>query len=172
MPDAPIEPGTLPATWYARDPTRGGRPDFCLHAYNDDFQIFRQAGWTSFEKPFLYLIFGQDRAILFDTGAGNVDVRGAVDDAIRVWLTRHGRGSIPLIVAHSHGHSDHVAGDGQFLDRPDTTVVSTDPDRVRDFFAIPGWPDGVAEVLQVAGDRIRAALPAGVSEREAECARR
>lgn len=143
MLDVPIEPGTLPATWYAGGPAPDGRPDFGFHAYNESFQIFRQAAWTSFEKPLLYLIFGQDRAILFDTGAGGADVRGAVDHAIEIWLTRHGRRSIPLIVAHSHGHSDHVGGDDQFLDRPDTTVLATDLDRVRAFFGIPGGPDGV-----------------------------
>ena len=55
-----------------------GRAEFQVHAYNDDFYILRQAAYTNYEKPFLYLLFGNDRAILFDTGAGKVNVPAAV----------------------------------------------------------------------------------------------
>jgi glyoxylase-like metal-dependent hydrolase (beta-lactamase superfamily II) len=136
-----IEPGTLPPSWYAGGPACGGRPDFQVHAYNDDWYIFRQAACTNFEKPFLYLIFGQDRAILFDTGAGHANVRGAVDGVIQAWLTRHGRASIPLVVAHSHGHGDHIAGDEQFRDRPGTTIVAKEPEAVQAFFGMADWPN-------------------------------
>ena len=45
-------------------------------------------------------------------------------------------------MAHSHGHDDHVAGDGQFTGRPATTVVARDADAVRSFFGFgDGWPD-------------------------------
>ena len=39
------------------------------------------------------------------------------------WLAaNHGRSGYDLVVAHTHAHGDHVAGDGRFADRPDTTV--------------------------------------------------
>ncbi|MEP7347432.1 MAG: MBL fold metallo-hydrolase [Gemmatimonadaceae bacterium] len=138
-----IQPGVLPPTWYAGSADGGGREDFQVHAYNDDFYILRQAAYTNYEKPFLYLLFGQERAILFDTGAGKVKVGAAVDGIIRGWLARHGRQSIPLIVAHSHGHGDHVAGDDQFLNRPGITVVGRDTASVRAFFGIHRWPDEI-----------------------------
>ncbi|MEP6779402.1 MAG: MBL fold metallo-hydrolase [Gemmatimonadaceae bacterium] len=134
------EPGTFPQSWYAGTADRAGRPDFQIHAYNDDFYILRQAAFTNYEKPFLYLIFGNDKAILFDTGAGKADVAGAVQGVIQTWLKKHKRTGIPLIVAHSHAHGDHVAGDAQFANRTGITLVGKDTAAVRAFFGIQHWP--------------------------------
>ena len=153
----PIQTGVLPATWYAGGPDCAGRPDFQIHAYNDDFYILRQSACSNFEKPFLYLIFGKARAILFDTGAGKVEVAGAVDGIMREWLARNHRSSIPLVVAHSHGHGDHVAGDAQFADRPGTTVVGRDTASVRAFFGITRWPEEA--VTYDLGDRVLDIMP-------------
>ncbi len=139
----------LPATWYAGGPDDTGRGDFLVHAYNEDFYVFRQAARTSFEKPFLYLLFGRDRAILFDTGAGGANVAAAVDGVMRA--------SMLLIVAHSHGHNDHVAGDDQFRDRPGITVVGKDLASVQAFFGITDWPNQI--VPFDLGDRILDIIP-------------
>jgi glyoxylase-like metal-dependent hydrolase (beta-lactamase superfamily II) len=136
-----LQPGQLPASWYAGGRTCSGVPQLLVHAYNDGFFILRQAACTNFEKPFLYLLFGQERALLLDTGAGGVDVATPVDTLIRAWLVRHGRASIQLIVAHSHAHGDHIAGDSQFVGRVGTTVVGRDTTSVRTFFGITRWPD-------------------------------
>jgi glyoxylase-like metal-dependent hydrolase (beta-lactamase superfamily II) len=140
-----IESGVLPTTWYAGDANCAGRPAFLVHHYNDDFVILRQAACTNFEKPFLYLIFGRERVLLLDTGAGKVDVLSAVDAVIREWLAKRGQSTIDLVVAHSHDHSDHRAGDPQFAGRPHTTVVGRDTGAVRAFFGIEHWPDDIAQ---------------------------
>src|SRR5439155_10830017 len=80
--------------------------------------ILRESSCTHFEKPFLYLIFGSDRALLEDTGAGQVDTSTVVMGVIVQWAKRNNKDSVPLIVMHSHAHGDHVAGDGQFKDKP------------------------------------------------------
>lgn len=150
-------PGTLPDSWYAGGADGTGRAEFQVHAYNDDFYILRQAAYTNYEKPFLYLLFGKDRAILFDTGAGKVNVPAAIDGVIRTWLARNKRVSIPLVVAHTHGHGDHVAGDAQFAGRADVTLVKKDTASVRAFFGIANWPaDAVTYDL---GGRILDILP-------------
>ena len=59
------------------------------------------------------------------------------------WLDEHPRDSYELIVAHTHAHSDHVAGDNQFNGRPSTTVVPADLDSVRSFFAFAGMADSI-----------------------------
>ena len=141
----PLEAGQLPPSWYAGGADCNGRADFHLHRYNNDLVILRQAACTNFEKPFLYLIFGEERALLLDTGAGNADVAGAVDGAVREWLGRRSRTSIELVVAHSHGHGDHVAGDGQFADRPGVTVVAADLASVRAFFGFVQWPEYIVQ---------------------------
>ena len=135
-----LEPGTLRTSWYAGGADCGGAPRFLVHAYNPDFFILRQPACTSYEKPFLYLVFGNDKALLLDSGAGGVDVVTPVDTLVKAWMARHGRTSMDLIVAHSHAHGDHVAGDTLFARRPHTTVVGRDTASVRAFFGIERWP--------------------------------
>ncbi|MEV0912916.1 MBL fold metallo-hydrolase [Streptomyces sp. NPDC049967] len=47
-----------------------------------------------------------------------------------------------LIVAHTHGHGDHVAGDTQFAGCPATTIVGREPEAVQAFFGFEQWPTG------------------------------
>jgi len=140
QPASQLATGHLATNWYAGGTDCTNTPQFRVQPYNDDFVILRQAACTNYEKPFLYLIFGRDRALLFDTGAGHVDVAARVDSLIRDWLHRNLRTSIALVVAHSHGHGDHVAGDSQFVNRPNTVLVGRDTASVRAFFGIARWP--------------------------------
>ena len=140
QPGAQLESGRVATTWYAGGADCSKQPQFRVQPYNDDFVIMRQAACTNYEKPFLYLIFGRERALLFDTGAGHVDVAARVDSLIQGWLQRKHQASIALVVAHSHAHGDHVAGDSQFVHRPNTVLVGRDTAAVRAFFGIPRWP--------------------------------
>ena len=136
-----FQPGTVPSGWYAGGRDCGERPDFNVQAYNDGLYILRQAACKNYEKPFLYLILGSTRALLLDTGAGKVDVWTPVDSLVRAWARRHGNASIHLVVAHSHAHGDHIAGDSQFVGKPNTTLIGRDSAAVRAFFAINRWPE-------------------------------
>jgi hydroxyacylglutathione hydrolase len=136
-----LEPGQLPTNWYAGGASCAGTPPLRVQSYNADLLIMRQAACTNYEKPFLYLLFGQDRALLFDTGAGKIDVAATVDTLMKGWLARNHRASMDLVVAHTHAHSDHVAGDSQFVGRPRTTVVGRDTAAVRAFFGVQRWPN-------------------------------
>jgi glyoxylase-like metal-dependent hydrolase (beta-lactamase superfamily II) len=155
--DVSLESGTLPASWYAGDSSCTGRRPFQVHAYNPDFYILRQAACTNYEKPFLYLLFGRDRALLLDTGAGHADLRTPVDTLVRAWLARHGRTTIDLVVAHSHAHGDHVAGDSLFAGRPNTVLVGRDSAAVRAFFGVARWPADAGTIDL--GGRILDVLP-------------
>ena len=147
-----VEGGRLPENWYAGGADCGGRPAFRVAADNADFFILRQPACTNYEKPFLYLIFGRDRALLFDTGAPTIDVATPVDTLIRQWLARRGQRSIALVVSHSHAHGDHVAGDSQLVKRAATTVVGRDTASVRTFFGITRWPTEMSTIDL--GDRV------------------
>lgn len=149
--------GRVADNWYAGGADCGGRPAFRVAAYNDDFFILRQPACTNYEKPFLYLIFGRDRALLFDTGAPTIDVATPVDTLLRRWAAQHGKASLGLVVAHSHAHSDHVAGDSQFVNRPGATVVGRDTASVRAFFGIARWPTNVGAIDL--GDRVLDVIP-------------
>lgn len=130
--------GRMPPTWYAGGPTCVGEPAFRIHEYHPGFFILRQPACTNYEKPFLYLIVGRSRALLLDTGAGGLAVAEPVDSILRAWRAVHGGAPGELVVAHSHGHGDHTAGDDQFRDRAGVTLVAPDTGAVRAFFGFRG----------------------------------
>jgi hydroxyacylglutathione hydrolase len=135
-----VRQGILPRSWQASGPRCQDTPKFQIEAYNDDLYILRESGCSNYEKPFLYLIFGKDKVLLLDTGAGKTDVDLVVKGVIDSWLNRNGRDSIALIVAHTHAHGDHIAGDSQLRRLPHTTVVAPNPAAVQAFFQLHNWP--------------------------------
>lgn len=126
------------------DGTNGAEPATQVQALDADTFVIRQSVKTNFEAPFVYLLFGRDKALLIDTGAQDGRIRPAVDALIADWLAANKRSRIPLVVAHSHSHGDHIAGDAAFSDRPDTTVVGLKASDVAAFFGIDPWPGTTA----------------------------
>ncbi len=141
-----MRPGSLPAHWMTGGPDCVEVPDWQVHAYNEDFYILRQSGCVNYEKPFLYLLFGKDKALLEDTGAQPSDAARAVTDVVAKWLKAKGRTSIELIVTHSHSHGDHVAGDAGFRGLPHVTLVPLTVEGTSEFFQIEKWPEGIGHV--------------------------
>src|SRR4029077_12355949 len=85
--------------------------------------------------------------MLLDTGGvkktdGN-PLRATIDGIVDTWLAEHPRDGYQLVVAHTHGHSDHVAGDGQFTDRSGTTIVDRELPAVQAFFGFTDWPEQI-----------------------------
>lgn len=136
----------LAVTWHAgvRRGSTASEPPIQVHHASDDLVILRQSLAVSYEAPFLYLLFGADRALLFDSGATldaeRFPLRHTVDELINGWLARHPRDGYGLVIAHSHAHSDHVAADPQFADRAATEIVGHDASDVAQFFEIADWP--------------------------------
>lgn len=155
--------GDLDVAWNhgVPDGSAAGEKLIQVHAYDEHTVILRQSKTIHYEAPFLYLLMGNDRAVLFDTGAtadaATFPLRATVEELLASWQERHPRPSYGLVVAHSHAHSDHVAADGQFTDRPDTTVVGHEPEAVQEFFGFTSWPEEVVRfdlggrVLEVTG---------------------
>jgi hydroxyacylglutathione hydrolase len=155
--------GDLDVRWIHGAPRgrRGGDPAIAVHGYDEHTWVLRQSKATSYEAPFLYLFLGNERALLLDTGASSepavFPLRDTVESVLDRWLESHARDSYELVVAHTHGHGDHVAGDGQFNGRPGTTVVGRDLAAVHEFFGFTSWPGQVVRldlggrVLEVTG---------------------
>lgn len=107
---------------------------------DDDTFILRQSKDLNYEGPFLFLLCGTERALLLDTGAVP---DGGVRETVDILLSGRSAADAPgyrLVVAHTHGHGDHVAGDGQFTGRADTTVVAALQADVREYFGFTDWP--------------------------------
>jgi hydroxyacylglutathione hydrolase len=145
-----LERGVLPTKWATGGPKCMEMPEWQVHEYNPDFYILRQSGCTDAEMPFLFLIFGKDRGLLWDTGSRNGDLVPTLQLVVHRWLERKHRESIPLIVTHSHSHDDHTWGDAavQALHDPMMPITFV-PAKVADtaaFFHIAHWPDSLGEV--------------------------
>jgi len=141
-----VEGGVLPATWITGGPNCLEVPDWQIHEYNPWFYILRESGCTNYEKPFLYLVFGNERVLLVDTGAGPSDAARVVQNLIAKWAKRNQRDSVPLVVTHSHGHSDHVAGDRGFDGALGVTVVAATVPALQKVFAIDNWPEQIGSI--------------------------
>jgi hypothetical protein len=159
-PPPSLEGGVFPATWAVVKHECVIAPAFRAYEYNPTFIIIRQSGCTHYEKPFLYLIFGKERALLLDTGAGTPDVKSVVMNVMKKWCERNGRESIPLVVAHTHNHSDHVAGDKQFQGIPDVSFVGAELDTAIQYWGFTKWPDEIIEYDRAAACSISSACPA------------
>jgi hydroxyacylglutathione hydrolase len=82
----------------------------------------------------IYLIAGNERALLLDTGWGVGDLPGLVAS-----LT-----ALPLLVVNTHGHPDHTFGNGQFdqvhihpADEPLARTLPSPEQRQRSFAHLP-----------------------------------
>ena len=121
-----------------------------IHEYNPDLYILRQSGCTDFEKPFVYLILGADRALLLDTGSRNGHIVPALQLTIHRWLLRNHRTAIPLVVAHTHSHSDHTAGDAELQALQDDsipiTIVAATVEAAKKFYGMVNWPQDPGSV--------------------------
>ena len=156
MSNAPAA-GSLDVRWVHGSPSRRHPtdPPLQVHRYRDDTIIMRQSKDVTFEAPFVYLLFGADRALLLDTGALNDgSLRACVDALVDEWLATHPHAAYELVVAHTHGHGDHVAADASFDHRPGTVVVGHGAEDVRAFFGFTDWPDEVVE-YDLGGRRLR-----------------
>ena len=86
-------------------------PGWQVHEYNEDFYILRESGCVNPEKPFLYLIFGENKALLEDTGVARLmpdGTRGTVIptapvimDLMAKWAARKKHAPLSLVVIHS-----------------------------------------------------------------------
>ncbi len=111
-PDAQVENrGSETQNWWDALP----RPEWSQYeriTVDDDwFEVYRIIDEVyaiyepgQFEEVISFLIIGEDRALMFDTGLGIGDIRSVVDE-----LT-----DLEVIVLNSHTHYDHIGGNHQF----------------------------------------------------------
>jgi glyoxylase-like metal-dependent hydrolase (beta-lactamase superfamily II) len=120
-----------------------------------DLELFDDA----YEGNFVFLFVGSERAILFDTGPVDISV-SPLRFAIEVAVPKSA--DLELVVAHTHDHGDHVAGDGIALACDDLfrSVVSVghSAQEVEAFFCGLRFPDS-DPVSYSLGDRALEIFP-------------
>jgi len=137
----PSSTGSFPASWNAGNDCES-EPQWHPWIYNEDLYILRQSKCDIFEAPFLYMIFGEDNVLLLDTGSIDYEtVWLVVELGLKNWEQVKGKPAPPLIVAHSHTHGDHIAGDEYFVGKPGVQqVVSLVPSEVHEFWGFQNYP--------------------------------
>jgi hydroxyacylglutathione hydrolase len=143
-----LVPGSLNVHWNEGASDCKATPQDPLQVYNYDPQTFilRQSPCADFEANFIYLLIGSDKALLIDTGAVADPKAMPLAKTILQLLPDKDHKKLPLLVAHTHRHLDHRAGDPQFTSLPSVQVVPIDLKGVQSFFGFTNWPNGIAHV--------------------------
>lgn len=137
-------------SWYSGQENckENSSPTFETYQYDENTFILRQNKCVHYEAPFIYLLIGKQRALLIDTGATmdteNMSLARAVQKQItlRAQHLKLPKKSMPLLIAHSHSHSDHIAGDHQFTHIENTQIIKpNDTKAIIEAFAFEDWPN-------------------------------
>ena len=121
-------------------------PPLQVHRYDEHTYILRESLCTTYEAPFMYLLIGDAKALLIDTGDVTQAQKVPLASTVMSLLPSVGGVKIPLLIVHTHGHLDHRSGDAQFASLPQVQIVGTDLAHVTAYFGFSHWPDGVAQI--------------------------
>ena len=156
---AELVPGSMEVHWSEGAVNCANRPQppLQVHPYNAQTFILRENLCSTFEAPFMYLLIGSKRAVLIDTGDVADPNQMPLAKTVMDLLPEDGPAKLPLLVVHTHRHSDHRGGDGQFAHLANVEVVGFDLDSVRHHYNFTNWPEGIA--LIDLGDRTLDAIP-------------
>jgi hydroxyacylglutathione hydrolase len=139
-----VLPWNTPWDEGAKDCARRAYEPLEIRRYDDNTYVLRENLCATWEAPFMYLLIGDRKALLIDTGDVADPHKAALARVIRGLLSH--RSAPSLIVAHTHRHLDHRAGDPQFAHSPGVTLVGYDIDSVKRFYGLTDWPNGVAHI--------------------------
>jgi glyoxylase-like metal-dependent hydrolase (beta-lactamase superfamily II) len=99
------------ASWCERPPRPGWEAHERVAVASSWFAVYRlEAGVFALYEPFQaqevlsWLILGEERALVFDTGMGLAPIRPVIEE-----LT-----GLPVVVLNSHTHYDHMGGNSEF----------------------------------------------------------
>jgi glyoxylase-like metal-dependent hydrolase (beta-lactamase superfamily II) len=146
-------PGNIALRWIYGSNVAGKNrdPRIQVMQYNEDSFILRQNVCSHWEAPFTYLLFGNERALLIDTGATAsaryYPLRETVDAIISRWGQARRRPNLPLTVVMTSGE-DVAQNQGlvQFADRPGTTLQPTPLEVMKRFHQLSAWPTGTGRI--------------------------
>jgi hydroxyacylglutathione hydrolase len=106
--------------------------------------VLRQNKCVTFEAPFIYVLFGQDKVLVVDTGANRSPELSPIYQTVETLIEQQGgrlNNKPEILVVHSHSHSDHTKGDSQFLDKPGVEIVGTDTQSLETQLGLTDWPN-------------------------------
>lgn len=133
--------GDLNVGWNvgAEDCAATAPPPLQVHRYDESTFIVRQNLCADFEAPLLYLLIGEKRALLIDSGAVEDEASMPLAKTISDLLPQSNGASFPLLVAHTHRHADHRAGDAQLATRLGAEIVPIELEDMVKYYGFKAW---------------------------------
>ena len=137
--------GNLRFTWIHGSLSAKANTDVRIqvHRYNEHTYILRQNPAVHWEAPFMYLLMGDKRAVLLDTGAtAEADyfpLRNVVDQVLTRWQQVNKLEDLELIVMPMGAAASQTAGQEQFSNRINTQIIAAD-DAARKAVLGANWP--------------------------------
>ena len=123
-------PGNLRFTWIHGSVSAKANTDVRIqvHRYNEHTYILRQNPAIHWEAPFMYLLMGNEKAVLLDTGATEEEeffpLRETVDKVLRRWAIAQNVEMPELLVMPLGSDQSQTAALAQFANKPYTTVIA------------------------------------------------
>jgi glyoxylase-like metal-dependent hydrolase (beta-lactamase superfamily II) len=101
----------VPTKWYEKLPRlvwgdyeKVDQPDQWFEVYKLTDTVYAIYEDGQFEEVISYLVLGEEKAVIIDTGNGIGDIKAVVD----------GITDLPVMVLNTHTHGDHIGGNDQF----------------------------------------------------------
>jgi hypothetical protein len=140
--------GSVDMTWDpgAEECTGNDQKLLQSHYFDDSTIVLRQSPCVDYEANLLYLLIGQRRAMLVDTGAvDDPQIANGTVTAVTEILDLQGL-KLPLLIVHTHGHQDHRAGDAAFAGLPRVEIAPIESEPLRKFFGFADWPNDIVQI--------------------------
>jgi glyoxylase-like metal-dependent hydrolase (beta-lactamase superfamily II) len=140
-------PGNLRFAWINGSISAKANTDVRVqvHRYNEHTYILRQNPAVHWEAPFMYLLFGNDRAVLLDAGATAeteyFPLAEVVEAVITRWLSANDKDSLPLLVVPTGDDFSQTQALRQFANRPNTQIVEPTLSSRQSMLGFENWPD-------------------------------
>ncbi|WP_068547719.1 MBL fold metallo-hydrolase [Thalassotalea crassostreae] len=117
-------------------------PLYDVYQHDATSFIIRQNKCATFEAPFSYVLIGEKKILVVDTGA----LSGKPEYSLYAQIERViGKGQLAMksiLVVHSHSHSDHYEGDVYFEGHDNVEIIDTSATNVKSFWGFQEWPNG------------------------------
>lgn len=112
---------------------------FQSYSHDQKTFILRQDKCTNYEAPFIYVLEGERKILVLDTGAEMETLHSSLVKNIEKLVGEDDFHQKEIIVLHTHGHSDHKAGDRAFEALKNAKVIGVDKKSLMAFLNIKNW---------------------------------
>ena len=125
-------------------------PAMEVFQYDESSYVLRQNKCLSYEAPFIYVLIGDEKILVVDTGAtesaNEFPLYKTIQSLNQKHLAQEQTNEREILVIHTHSHSDHYGADSQFIGKENVTVVEANSTGVNEFFDFKEWPNEQAKI--------------------------